>query len=117
MELVTSPGSSAARRRGWVTGAVKTSLRALRNQLSLLNHQVGVHVDLKDVDLDCLELVALHGPISPSGLAGRAGLHPATVTGILDRLARGGGVTRERDPAAVGRRGVAGQCGAGGDPG
>jgi DNA-binding MarR family transcriptional regulator len=86
---------------------VKTSLRALRNQLSLLNHQVGAHVDLKDVDLDCLELIALHGPISPSALAGRAGLHPATVTGILDRLQRGGWVTRERDPAAADRRAVA----------
>src|SRR6266568_7329176 len=107
MELVSSAGSGAARRRGRVTVAVKASLRALRNQLSLLNHQVGVHVDLKDVDLDCLELVALHGPISPTGLAGRAGLHPATVTGILDRLARGGWVTRERDPAPVDRRAVA----------
>jgi DNA-binding MarR family transcriptional regulator len=80
-------------------------MRELRNQLSLLNHQVGGHVDLKDVDLDCLELIALHGPISPSALAGRAGLHPATVTGILDRLQRGGWVARERDPCD--RRAVA----------
>jgi DNA-binding MarR family transcriptional regulator len=32
-------------------------------------------------------------------LAQRAGLHPATVTGILDRLERGGWVARERDLA------------------
>jgi DNA-binding MarR family transcriptional regulator len=101
------PVSGVARRRGRRTAEVKTSLRALRNQLSLLNHQVGAHVDLKDVDLDCLELIALHGPVSPSALAGRAGLHPATVTGILDRLQRGGWVTRERDPAATDRRAVA----------
>lgn len=97
MELVSPSGRPASRRRGRTTAAVKKSLRELRNQLSLLNHQVGAHVDLKDGDLDCLELVALHGPISPSALAGRAGLHPATVTGILDRLQRGGWVTRERD--------------------
>jgi hypothetical protein len=45
---------------------VKESLRVLRNQLSLRNHHVGAHLDLKDVDLDCLELIALHGPLSPS---------------------------------------------------
>jgi DNA-binding MarR family transcriptional regulator len=86
--------------------AVKESLRVLRNQLSLLNHQVGAHLDLKDVDLDCLELIALHGPLSPSTLAQRAGLHPATVTGILDRLQRGGWVIRERHPEASDRRAV-----------
>jgi DNA-binding MarR family transcriptional regulator len=86
--------------------AVKESLRELRNQLALLNHQIGAHVELKDIDLDCLELVALHGPLSPSALARWAGLHPATVTGILDRLQRGGWVVRERDPDATDRRAV-----------
>jgi DNA-binding MarR family transcriptional regulator len=31
-------------------------------------------------------------------LARRAGVHPATITGILDRLERGGWVARDRDP-------------------
>ena len=78
--------------------AIKESLRDLRNQLSLLNHRVGARVELKDIDLDCLELINRHGPLSPSALARRAGLHPATMTGILDRLERGGWVARERDP-------------------
>ena len=34
-----------------------------------------------------------------SALARRAGLHPATMTGILDRLERGGWVARDRDPS------------------
>jgi DNA-binding MarR family transcriptional regulator len=68
-------------------------------QLSLLNHHVGAHVDLKDVDVDCLDLINRHGPLSPSALARRAGLHPATMTGILDRLERGGWVARDRDPS------------------
>ncbi|MEQ0563247.1 MarR family transcriptional regulator [Amycolatopsis sp. NEAU-NG30] len=88
------------------TVAVKEALRELRNQLSLLNHQVGAHLALKDVDLDCLELIARHGPLSPSALARRAGLHPATVTGILDRLQKGGWIVRERDPEAADRRSV-----------
>ena len=85
-------------RRRLIT-AIKGSLRELSNQLSLLNHHVGSRVDLKDVDLDCLELVNRHGPMSPSDLARSAGLHPATMTGILDRLERAGWVVRERDPS------------------
>ena len=96
--------SSGARRRG--TTAVKESLRDLRNQLSLLHHQVSIGVELNDVDLDCLELIQKHGPMSPSALADRAGLHRATLTGILDRLQRGGWVVRERDPNATDRRAV-----------
>ena len=42
--------------------------------------------------------IGRHGPFTPSALARRAGLHPATVTGILDRLERGGWVARDRDP-------------------
>jgi DNA-binding MarR family transcriptional regulator len=98
--------SDRSRSRRRLTTAIKGSLRELSNQLSLLNHQVGAHLDLKDVDIDCLELVSRHGPMSPSALARRAGLHPATMTGILDRLQRGGWITRERDPDASDRRGV-----------
>jgi DNA-binding MarR family transcriptional regulator len=81
-----------------LTNSIKESLRELSIQLSLLNHQVGSQVDLRDVDLDCLELINRYGPLSPSALARRAGLHPATMTGILDRLERSGWVARERDP-------------------
>jgi DNA-binding MarR family transcriptional regulator len=86
------------RRRGELTAAIRDGLRELGIQLSLLNHQVGARVELKDVDLDCLDVIDLDGPLSPSALARRAGLHPATMTGVLDRLERGGWVTRERDP-------------------
>jgi DNA-binding MarR family transcriptional regulator len=105
--IASADDADAARRRRRLTTAIKESLRELRNQLSVLNHHVGAHLDLKDVDLDCLELINRHGPLSPSALARRAGLHPATVTGILDRLQRGGWVTRERDPGASDRRAVA----------
>ncbi|MQA85262.1 MAG: MarR family transcriptional regulator [Streptosporangiales bacterium] len=99
MSFVPSARRDAARRRRRLTTAIKESLREMIIQLSLLNHRVGAHVDLKDVDLDCLELIARHGPLSPSALARRAGLHPATLTGILDRLERGGWVTRQRHPS------------------
>jgi DNA-binding MarR family transcriptional regulator len=98
MNPISSRDQDARRRRRSVR-AIKDSLRELRIQLSLLNHQVGGRLDLKDVDLDCLDLIASHGPLSPSTLARRAGLHPATMTGIIDRLERGGWVVRDRDPS------------------
>jgi DNA-binding MarR family transcriptional regulator len=82
-----------------LTVSIKESLRELAIQLSLLNHQVTANLALQDVDLHCLDLINRQGPLGPSALARRAGLHPATVTGILDRLERGGWVVRERDPS------------------
>jgi DNA-binding MarR family transcriptional regulator len=91
-------------RRRRLYRTVKEALRDLGGQLSLLNHSVGAHLDLKATDLECLDLITRSGPLSPSALARSAGLHPATMTGILDRLERGGWIERSRDPAD--RRGV-----------
>ena len=102
--MSSTPTMDAQRRRRRLTTTVKDSLRDLRVQLALLNHRVGANLELRDVDLDCLDLLGRHGPLSPSALARLAGLHPATMTGILDRLERGGWVARDRDPAD--RRGV-----------
>jgi DNA-binding MarR family transcriptional regulator len=95
----TESETELRRSRRRLANVVKESLRDLRNQLSVLNHHVSAQVELKDVDLDCLELVSRHGPLSPSELARRTGLHPATMTGVLDRLERGGWVVRERLPS------------------
>lgn len=86
-------------KRTRVQTAIRGSLRDLGTQLFLLNHQVSGQVDLRGVDLQCLDLITRHGPLSPSTLARQSGLHPATITGILDRLERGGWVARQRDPS------------------
>jgi DNA-binding MarR family transcriptional regulator len=89
--VLSEPADSGRRRRRQIT-AIKESLRDLSSQLSRLDHRVSARLDLKDTD--------------PSELARRAGLHPATVTGVLDRLERGGWISRERDPGAADRRAV-----------
>lgn len=89
----------AIRGRPPLSAEVRDGLRELSIQLALLNHHVSARLELKDVDLDCLNLIDRHGPLGPSVLARRAGVHPATITGILDRLERGGWVARDRDPS------------------
>jgi DNA-binding MarR family transcriptional regulator len=96
---MTDGRSGEARLRRRVANEVKQSLRELSIELSLLNHQIGDQAQLRDVDLDCLSIIQREGPLGPSALARRAGLHPATVTGVLDRLESGGWVARERHPA------------------
>ena len=83
---------------------IRTALRDVSAQLSLLTRRISGHLDLKDTDLQCLDLIDAQGPLSPSTLARLAGLHPATMTGVIDRLERDGWITRERHPGD--RRGV-----------
>jgi DNA-binding MarR family transcriptional regulator len=97
MSSVSPERADEIRRRQRASSQIRESLRELRIQLSLLNYRVGSRLDLKDVDLDCLDILDVYGPLSPSALARRAGLHPATMTGVLDRLERGGWIARERD--------------------
>jgi DNA-binding MarR family transcriptional regulator len=112
MDSISTDGRGAARHRGQLNKAIKEALRDLGTQLAQLNHSVGTRLDLKATDLGCLDLISQHGPISPTALAKLAGLHPATLTGVLDRLERDGWIERSRDPSD--RRGVVVQVARGG---
>lgn len=92
-----SPVEKRERRRSTV--AIKESLRELSVQLSLVNQQVSGRLAMRPIDLDCLDLIGRHGPLSPTTLARLAGLHAATLTGVLDRLEKGDWIQRDRDPS------------------
>ena len=104
--MSTELSADERRRKRRLTVAVRDNMRELGIQLALLNHQVGQRLEMRDVDLDCLDIISRNGPLGASALARSAGLHPATMTGILDRLQRGGWAVRQRDPDAVDRRAV-----------
>lgn len=104
MEIVSSSEGGQADRRSRLNQAIREALRDLGVELSLLNQRISGHLDLKGTDLQCLDLIDKHGTLSPSALAQLASLHPATLTGVIDRLERGGWIVRERDPSD--RRGV-----------
>ena len=99
MASITRARKEEIQRRQQLSTEIRDSLRELGIRLALLNHHIGARLELKDVDLDCLNLIDRHGPLSPSTLARRTGQHPATMTGILDRLERGGWIARDRDPS------------------
>lgn len=89
---------ATARDRRRTTTEIKRALRELSVHLALLNRQVGGRLRLREIDLDCLDIINAHGPLTPTALARRAGLHPATTTGLLDRLESAGWISRDRDP-------------------
>jgi len=65
----------------------------------LHSNEVAKQVGLGPSDSQFLGLLRLDGPLTPGRLAELTGLTTGTVTGVLDRLERGGFVRRERDAA------------------
>jgi MarR family transcriptional regulator, organic hydroperoxide resistance regulator len=62
------------------------------------NHQAAQKVGLGLTDLQMLNLLQLHGPSTPSCLAGWTGLSSGGVTVALDRLEKAGYIRRAPNP-------------------
>ena len=57
----------------------------------------GVFFSQLSTDLECLDVIALRGPVTAGELAAATGLTTGAVTGVIDRLERSGFALRERD--------------------
>lgn len=77
---------------------IQQGLRKLTQQLHRLNDAVGARVELLPGDLEVLDMLGRDGPMSPRDITARTGIHPATLTGVLDRLESGGWLARQPDP-------------------
>ncbi len=62
------------------------------------NHRVAQELGLSASDSQFLTLLETHGALTPGRLAELSRLTTGTVTGVLDRLEKGGYVRRDRDP-------------------
>ncbi|CAN5856786.1 MAG: MarR family transcriptional regulator [Acidimicrobiia bacterium] len=83
---------------GKLTKEIQAALREMTGRLHQLNGAVGFHLDLQASDLEMLDEIGRLGPLSPRDLVASTGIHPATLTGILDRLEQGGFISRSPDP-------------------
>jgi DNA-binding MarR family transcriptional regulator len=57
---------------------------------------IAAKVGINPVDLECLDLLQIYGPLPAGQLAARAGLRTATITTILDRLEKSAFIRRDR---------------------
>jgi DNA-binding transcriptional ArsR family regulator len=74
------------------------AMRQTGSTLQLLGQVAAERIGVNATDLNCLNIVALTGPMTAGELARQTGLTTASITGVLDRLEEGGFVRRERDP-------------------
>jgi DNA-binding MarR family transcriptional regulator len=65
--------------------------------MQLLQQAAAERLGINATDLNCLNVVALTGPMTAGELAKATGLTTASITGVLDRLEESGFVRRERD--------------------
>jgi len=91
-----SPGTSAERQR--LEAEFLLAVRRNGSIMQLLGQVSAERIGINATDLNCLNIVALTGPMTAGELARQTGLTTASITGVLDRLEEGGFVRRERDP-------------------
>jgi len=91
-----APGGGAERQR--LEGEFLLAMRRNGSIMQLLGQVSAERIGINVTDLNCLNIVALAGPMTAGELARATGLTTASITGVLDRLEDGGFVRRERDP-------------------
>jgi DNA-binding MarR family transcriptional regulator len=91
-----APGAGALRQR--LESEFLLAMRQNGSIMQLLGQVSAERIGINTTDLNCLNIVALTGPMTAGDLARQTGLTTASITGVLDRLEEGGFVRRERDP-------------------
>jgi DNA-binding MarR family transcriptional regulator len=82
------------------TQLLTTLYRALREattQSALFNQAVAELLGITVTDLECLDIIKLHGSVAAGELAAATGLTTGAITGVIDRLERAGFAERARD--------------------
>src|SRR5438105_12730411 len=91
-----APAASAERQR--LENDFVLAMRRAGSVMQLLGQMSAERIGINATDLNCLNIVALTGPMTAGELARATGLTTASITGVLDRLEEGDSIQRERDP-------------------
>ncbi|MBR3194893.1 MarR family transcriptional regulator [Bosea sp. (in: a-proteobacteria)] len=75
-----------------------TMLRRMGAASALHSQAVARRVGLSSVDLECLDMILLAGPVTAGQIMEHTKLTSGAVTGLIDRLARKSYVERAADP-------------------
>jgi len=79
--------------------ALNRAAREVSGQAVLFSQALADHLGVGSSDLECLDIIVLHGPLTAGELARRSGLTSGAITGVIDRLEKAGFAGRETDPA------------------
>jgi DNA-binding MarR family transcriptional regulator len=93
-----SSGSADSPRRLQLLGALDAAFRTISAQSVMLSQAAADYLGMASSDLECFDLLSLHGPMTAGRLAELTGLTTGAITGVVDRLERADLVHRERDP-------------------
>lgn len=85
--------------RDALLAALNLAMRESSGQGVLYSQTVAHRLGVTGVDLECLDLVLLRGPVTAGALAEATGLTTGAITGVIDRLEHAGLARRERDSA------------------
>jgi DNA-binding MarR family transcriptional regulator len=96
--MALSSDSRPMSRRQALLGALDVAFRTISAQSVMLSQAAADRFGMASSDIECFDLLTLHGPMTAGRLAELTGLTTGAITGVIDRLERADYVHRERDP-------------------
>ena len=90
--------SSVTTERAALVAALDQALRETNAQTVLFSQAVADRAGMNPTDLESLDILARHGPMTAGRLAELTGLTTGAITGLVDRLERRGYARRESHP-------------------
>jgi DNA-binding MarR family transcriptional regulator len=79
-----------------LTAALNRAMRDASAKGVIYSQAVAERLGIGSADLECLDFIALRGPLTAGALAEAVGLTSGAITGVIDRLERAGLARRER---------------------
>lgn len=96
--MAVSSGSGEMSRRAQLLDTLNVAFRISSAQSVMLSQAAADYLGMASSDIECYDLLSLHGPMTAGHLAELTGLTTGAITGVIDRLERAGYAARERDP-------------------